>query len=137
MFFTSSASRSVHYGAITQQFRQFPSTDRKNTDEIVAVKLHSNALTVAEVRHKSNVINVEQLASVGLPRKLDLQNLARQQDMIGDVLRSFREQIGFSAQDAGIFIPGGIVQLRQLNLPFRMSKEAEDPGSSFLGVHLL
>ena len=114
------------------RFASFLRPIGKGTDELVAVKLHSNALTVAEVRHKSNVINVEQLASVGLPRKLDLQNLARQQDMIGDVLRGLREQIGFSAQDAGLIIPGGIVQLRQLNLPYmtpaELSKEAEDPG---------
>ena len=76
------------------RFASFLRPIGKGTDELVAVKLH-NALTVAEVRHKSNVINVEQLASVGLPRKLDLQNLARQQDMIGDVLRGLREQIGF------------------------------------------
>ena len=52
--------------------------------------------------------------------------------MIGDVLRGLREQIGFSAQDAGLIIPGGIVQLRQLNLPYmtqaELSKEAEAPG---------
>lgn len=103
----------------------------KGTDELVAVKLHNKALTVAEVRHKSNVINIDQLASVALPRKLDIQNLARQQDMIGDVLRGLRDQIGFSAQDAGMIIPGGIVQIRQLNLPYmtsaELAKEAEDP----------
>ena len=103
----------------------------KGTDEIVAVKLHAKALTVAEVRHKSNVINIEQLASVALPRNLDTQNLARQQDMIGDTLRALRDQIGFGTQDAGIIIPGGIVQLRQLNLPYmsetELAKEAEDP----------
>ncbi len=103
----------------------------KGTDEIVAVKLHAKALTVAEVRHKSNVINIEQLASVALPRNLDTQNLSRQQDMIGDTLRALRDQIGFGTQDAGIIIPGGIVQLRQLNLPYmteaELAKEAEDP----------
>ena len=72
---------------------QFFKADRKRLDELVAVKLHK-ALTVAEVRHKSNVINIGQLASVALPRKLDIQNLARQQDMIGEVLRSLRDQIG-------------------------------------------
>ena len=55
------------------RFASFLRPIGKGTDELVAVKLHNNALTVAEVRHKSNVINIEQLASVGLPRKLDLQ----------------------------------------------------------------
>ena len=113
------------------RFASFLRPIGKGSDEIVAVKLHNKALTVAEVRHKSNVINIGQLASVALPRKLDIQNLARQQDMIGDVLRSLRDQIGFTAQDAGLIIPGGIVQIRQLNLPFmtpaELAKEAEDP----------
>ena len=79
----------------------------KGSDDLVAVKLHNKAITVAEVLHKSNVINIEQLASIALPRKLDVQNLSRQQDMIGDVLRGLRSQIGFTMQDAGIVIPGG------------------------------
>jgi len=114
------------------RFASFLRPIGKGTDELVAVKLHANALTVAEVRHKSNVINVEHLASAALPRKLDLQNLTRQQDMIGDAIRGLRDQIGFFAQDAGLVIPGGIVQLRQLNLPYmtpaELGKEAEDPG---------
>ena len=100
-------------------------------DDLLAVKLHNSALTVAEVRHKSNVIKIDQLASAALPRKIEPTNSSRQQDMIGDVLRSLRDQIGFTAQDAGLIIPGGIVQIRQLNLPFmtpaELAKEAEDP----------
>ncbi len=102
----------------------------KGTDELVAVKLHSRAVTVAEVRHNSNVINIDNLASAGLPRNLDIQNLARQQDMVVDVLRTMREQSMFSAQDAGIVIPSGVVTLRQINLPFmsptELAKEAKD-----------
>ena len=113
------------------RFASFLRPIGKGSDELVAVKLHNKALTVAEVRHKSNVINIDQLASVALPRKLDIQNLTRQQDMIGDVLRGLRDQIGFAAQDAGLIIPGGVVQIRQLNLPFmtpaELAKEAEDP----------
>ena len=105
----------------------------KGSDELVAVKLHSNAVTLAEVRHKSNVINIDQLGSVALPRRFDPQNITRQQDMIGDVIRTFRDQAGVAARDAGIVIPGSLVSLRQLNLPFmtpaELAKEAED--SSF------
>jgi len=102
----------------------------KGSDELVAVKLHSRAVTVTEVRHNSNVINIDNLASAGLPRNLDMQNLSRQQDMVVDVLRTMREQGMFSAHDAGILIPSGIVTLRQINLPFmssaELAKEAKD-----------
>ena len=113
------------------RFASFLRPIGKGTDELVAVKLHSNAVTLAEVRHKSNVINIDQLGSVGLPRRFDPQNISRQQDMIGDVIRTFRDQAGVAARDAGIIIPGSLVALRQLNLPFmteaELSKEAEDP----------
>ena len=102
----------------------------KGSDDLVAGKLHSNAVTLAEVRHKSNVINIDQLGSVGLPRRFDPQNLARQQDMIGEIIRTFRDQSGVTNRDAGIVLPGGIVSLRQLNLPYmtaaELAKEAED-----------
>ena len=90
----------------------------KGSDELVAVKLHSNAVTLAEVRHKSNVINIDQLGIVGLPRRFDPQNLARQQDMIGEIIRTFRDQSGVTNRDAGIVLLGGIVSLRQLNFPY-------------------
>ena len=94
------------------------------------MKLHANAVTLAEVRHKSNVINIDQLGCVALPRRFDPQNITRQQDMIGDVIRTFRDQAGVAARD-GIVIPGSLVSLRQLNLfsPAELVKEAED--SSF------
>ena len=102
----------------------------KGSDDLVAVKLHTRAVTVAEVRHNSNVVNIDNLASAGLPRDLDMKNLSRQQDMVVDVLRTMREQSMFSAQDAGIVIPSGVVTLRQINLPFmsatELAKEARD-----------
>jgi len=106
----------------------------KGSDDLVAVKLHSRAVTVTEVRHNSNVINIDNLASAGLPRNLDMQNLSRQQDMVVDVLRTMREQGMFSAHDAGILIPSGIVTLRQINLPFMSSAElAKEAGCNLLG----
>jgi len=47
------------------------------TDDLVAVKLHHNDLTVAEVHHKSNVIKIHQPASAALPRNIDPTNTAR------------------------------------------------------------
>lgn len=102
----------------------------KGSDEVVAIKLHPKAVTVAEVRFNSNVINIDTLASAGLSRQLDMHNLARSQDMIIDTLRSMKEREMFAAQDAGIIIPSGIVTLRQINLPFmtaaELAKEAKD-----------
>jgi hypothetical protein len=33
------------------------------SDDLVAVKLHRRAITVAEIRHNSNVINIDTIAS--------------------------------------------------------------------------
>ena len=74
------------------KFASFLRPIGKGSDALVAVKLHSNAVTLAEVRHKSNVINIDQLGSVELLRLFDPQNLTRQQDMIGDINRIFRDQ---------------------------------------------
>lgn len=102
----------------------------KGSDEVVAIKLHPKAVTVAEVRLNSNVINIDNLASAGLPRQLDMHNLSRSQDMVVDTLRTMHERDMFAAQDAGIIIPSGIVTLRQINLPFmtpaELAKEAKD-----------
>ena len=38
----------------------------KGSDEVVAIKLHPKAVTVAEVRLNSNVINIDNLASAGI-----------------------------------------------------------------------
>ena len=98
------------------------------TDVLVAVKLHRRSITVAEVRHNSNVINIDNIASAPLPRPLEPNRLQRQHDMIADSLRAMREQGLFSAPDAGIIIPSGIVTLRQLNLPYLTAAELEREG---------
>lgn len=98
------------------------------TDDLLAVKLHHNALTVAEVRHKSNVIKIDQLASAALPRKLEATNSGRQQDMIRDTIIGLGEQAGFSTRDVGMIVPGDVVQI---DLPYispaELESEAEDP----------
>ena len=98
------------------------------TDTLVAVKLHNNAVTIAELRNNGKEVSVEHLASVGLPRELDLQNFSRQQDMVADTLRSMRDQGVFSAQDAGIIIPPGVLAVRQLNLPYTPPNELAKEG---------
>jgi Tfp pilus assembly PilM family ATPase len=98
------------------------------SDDLVAVKLHRRSITVAEVRHNSNVINIDNVASAPLPRELQVNRLQRQHDMIADILRSMREQGLCSAQDAGIIIPSGIVTLRQINLPFTTPTELANDG---------
>jgi Tfp pilus assembly protein PilN len=102
----------------------------KGSDEVVAIKLHPKAVTVAEVRFNANVINIDNLASAGLPRQVDIHNLARTQDMVVDTLRTMHGRDMFAAQDAGIIIPSGVVTLRQINLPFmapaELAKETRD-----------
>ena len=105
------------------KFASFLTPIGEISDELVTVNLHFNAVKLAEVRHKSNVINVDQLDSVELLGRFDQQNLASQQDMIGDIIRTFRDQIGVTNRDAGIVLPGGIVFLRQLNLTYMTAAE--------------
>lgn len=38
------------------KFASFLRPIGEGSDELVAIKLHSNAVTLAEVRHKSNVV---------------------------------------------------------------------------------
>ncbi len=98
-------------------------------DDLVAVKLHHNALTVAEVRHKSNVIKIDQLASAALPRKLEATNSGRQQDMIRDTIIGLGEQAGFSTRDGGMIVPGDVVQIDMPYIsPAELESEGQDPG---------
>lgn len=97
-------------------------------NEIVAVKLHPSAVTVAEIKDSGRTIFIDNLATVALPRKLDLSNILKQSDMISDTLRTMREQGIFAAQDAALVLPSGVVTLRQINLPYmsyaELAKEA-------------
>jgi len=97
-------------------------------DDLLAVKLHHSALTVAEVRHKSNVIKIDQLASAALPRKIEPTNTARQQDMIRDTIIGIAEQAGVSTRDVGMIVPGEVVQIDlPYTSPAELASEAEDP----------
>ena len=97
-------------------------------DDLVAVKLHHNALTVAEVRHKSNAIKIDQLASAALPRKLEATNSGRQQDMIRDTIIGLGEQAGFSTRDVGMIVPRDVVQIDMPYIaPAELESEGEDP----------
>ena len=97
-------------------------------DDLLAVKLHNSALTVAEVRHKSNVIKIDQLASAALPRKIEPTNSGRQQDMIRDTIIGIAEQAGVSTRDAGMIVPGEVVQIDlPYTSPAELASEGEDP----------
>ena len=52
--------------------------------------------------------------------------------MIADTFRGMREGGLFSARDAGIIIPNGVVTLRQFNLPYltaaELTRESKDVG---------
>ena len=98
------------------------------TDEIVAVKLHPNAVSVSEIRDTGKVIFIDNLATVALPRKLDMSAVHKQADMISDTLRTMREQGIFAAQDAALILPSGAVTLRQLNLPYMTPAELAKEG---------
>ena len=56
----------------------------------MAVKLNPHVLTVAEVRVKSNVIHIENIATKPLARMLNQDKIARHQDMLADALRDMR-----------------------------------------------
>ena len=45
------------------------------SDDLVAVKLHRRAIKVAEIRHNSNVINIDNIASAPLARDLQATRL--------------------------------------------------------------
>ena len=113
------------------KFAKFLRPIGKGADEIIAIKLSPHSLTVAEVRVKSNVIHIENIATKPLARTVNLDNIARHQDMVADALRDMRERGLFAAVDAGIILPSGGASLKQVNLPFlsdnELSKEAGDP----------
>ena len=98
------------------------------TDDLVAVKLHHNAITLAEVRHKSNVIKIDQLASATLPHNIEPTNTARQQEMIRDTIIGLGEQAGFSTRDVAMIVPGDVVQIEIPYItPTELESEAKDP----------
>ena len=100
------------------------------SDDLVAVKLHLHTIKVAEIRHNSNVINIDTIASAPLAHDLQVARITCQHDMISDISRGMHEGGLFSAQDAGIIIPSGVVTLRQFNLPYltaaELSRESKD-----------
>ena len=110
------------------KFAKFFRPIGKGSDDIVAIKLHDRSITIAEIEIKSNIIHLENLATAPLPRPVEWQHLARQQDMISDSLRSLRDQGLFAASDAGIIIPSHLVTIRQINLPFMASSELAKEG---------
>lgn len=99
-------------------------------DTLVAVKIHLQAVSLVELRFAGDRIDVITLHSVSLPRLVDFKNIQRSQDMIADAIRSIKDEINLTAVDAAISLPGGIVQVRIVNLPYmspkELAKEARD-----------
>ena len=100
------------------------------SDDPVAIKLHLRVIKIAEIRHNSNVINIDTIASAPLAHDLRVARITRQHDMIAATLRGMRENGLFSAWDAGIIIPRGFVTLWQFNLPYltaaKLTRESKD-----------
>ena len=93
------------------------------TDTLVAVKVHLQAVSLVELRFAGDRIDMITLHSISLPRLVDFKNIQRSQDMIADAIRAIKEEINLTAVDAAISIPGGIIQVRVINLPFMSAKE--------------
>lgn len=92
-------------------------------DQLVAIKVHPQAVSLVETRVVGDRIDVITLNSVGLPRMVDFNNINRSQDMIADAIRSVKEDAKLTAVDASICIPGSIAQLRIISLPYMSQKE--------------
>lgn len=67
------------------KFAKFRNPSGKYAGEIIAIKLSPHGFTVAEVRVKSNVIQIDNIATKPLARKLNLDKIVRHQDMVADV----------------------------------------------------
>ncbi len=93
------------------------------SDDLVAVRLHLRVIKVSEIRHNSNVINIDTIASAPLAYDLQVVRITRQHDMIADTFHGMRESGLFSALDAGTIIPSGVVRLRLFNLPYLTAAE--------------
>jgi Tfp pilus assembly PilM family ATPase len=92
-------------------------------DQVVAIKVHHQAVSLVEIRIVGNRIDVITLHSINLPRAVDFSNIQRSQDMIADAIRGVKEKAKLTAVDASICIPGSIAQLRIVNLPYMSLKE--------------
>ena len=92
-------------------------------DQLVAIKVHPQAVSLMEMRTNGDRIDLISLKSIGLPRMVDLQNIQRSQDMIADAIRAGKAEANLTAVDAAITIPGQIIQTRIINLPYMGAKE--------------
>ena len=83
-------------------------------DQLVAIKVHPQAVSLMELRANGNRIDLITLKSIGLPRMVDFQNIQRSQDMIADAIRAAKNEANLTAVDASISIPGQIIQTRRI-----------------------
>lgn len=92
-------------------------------DQLVAVKIHPQAVSLMELRGSGDRVDLITLKSIGLPRMVDFQNIQRSQDMIADAIRAGKAEANLTSVDAAICIPGQTIQTRIINLPFMSAKE--------------
>jgi hypothetical protein len=100
----------------------------KGHDEIVAIRLQHNTISLAEVQVKTNVIHLENLINLTLARPFDIKQVSRQSDMISESIRGLRDQGLLGARDAGIIIPSSMVTLRQFTLSYMTKAELAREG---------
>ncbi|XDZ66750.1 PilN domain-containing protein [Alphaproteobacteria bacterium LSUCC0684] len=92
-------------------------------DAVVAIKLHHQEISIAEIRASGKSFHVITLGNIRLPRPVDPAAIHLNQEMITDAIRSLKDQIGLTVVDAAIIIPGQIIQIREINLPYLSPKE--------------
>ena len=110
------------------KFAKFFRPIGKGTDEIVAIRIHKQGISLAEVDATQHRIRLENLLTIPLPRAVDVRQIARQTDMIADSLRAARAEGLYVASDAGLIIPSHLVTLRQINLPYMSPAELAREG---------
>ena len=93
-------------------------------DVLVGVKIHPQAVSLAEIRFDGTAaLSLVSLVSKSLPRAVDFKNIQRSQEMIAEAIRTAKDEAQITATDAAICLPGQIVQLRVVNLPYMSAKE--------------
>jgi len=93
------------------------------SDGVVAIKFHYQEISITETRQNSRDTEIVTLGRIQLPRPVDLAAIQHSQDMIIEAIRTLKEQVRPQSVDASIIIPGQIIQVRQINLPYLSPKE--------------
>ena len=85
------------------KFAKFLRPLGKGHDEIVAIRLHHNTISLAEVQVKTNVIHLENLINLPLARPFDIKQISRQSDMISEATGRIQQKITTGAPLSALF----------------------------------